>query len=164
MMLWIFAALFYVFKGVFFFFWDGFKTLGRLFWRRRPRKAYGDEICLITGAAQGLGRQLALELARRHAVVVLLDIQEGKLKEVADEVKEIGSKVYWYVCDCSNRESVCKVAARVKRTVGDVSILINNAGIVSGRTILESSEEEIEQIFRVNTLAHYWVSIVIFSN
>lgn len=151
------VAVFYVFRGVFFFFWDGLKALVTPFRRWRYKKRFEDEICLITGAAQGLGRQLALELAHRHAVLVLLDIQKEKLKEVADETKEITSEVYWYVCDCSSREDVKKVATCVKKTVGDVSILINNAGILYGGSVMETKEEDIERTFKVNTLAHFWV-------
>lgn len=152
-----FAAVFYLLKGIFYFFWDGLKALTSPLRKRRSKKLYGDEICLITGAAQGLGRLLALELAERHAVLVILDIQEEKLKQVAEEIKEIGSKVYWYVCDCSDRDSINNVATKVKRVVGDVSVLINNAGVVCPKTILESSEEEIERTFKINTLSHFWV-------
>lgn len=157
-MCWLFTAVIYVFKAAFFFVWDGLKALFSPLRRRRPRhKDYGDEICLVTGAAQGLGKLLALEFAKRYAVLVIWDIQEEKLREVADEIKEIGSKVYPYVCDCSSREDIYKVAARVKKEVGSVSVLVNNAGILSGQTIMESGDEAIEQTFKVNTLAHFWV-------
>lgn len=151
------AGVVYAFKALFFLLWDGLKALVSPFKRKRPQKYYGDEICLVTGAAQGLGRLLALELAERHAVLVILDIQEEALRKVAEEIREIGSRVYWYMCDCSSREDVYKVAAQVKKTVGDVSVLINNAGIVSGKSVAELSEEEVEHTFKVNTLAHFWV-------
>lgn len=119
---------------------------------------YGDEICLITGAAQGLGKQLALEFAERNAVLVLWDIQEEKLKAVANDIKDMGNEVYHYVCDCSKREDIYRVAALVKKEVGSVSILVNNAGILNVRALLDADDEEIEETFKVNTLAHFWVS------
>ena len=119
----------------------------------------GDEICLVTGAAQGLGKQMAIEFARRKAVVVMWDIQEEKLKAVASEIKEeFGSKVYAYVCDLSSREEIYKVAARVKKEVGSVSVLVNNAGVMKVHTIIDAKDEDIEQTFQVNSLAHFWVS------
>lgn len=61
-------------------------------------------------------------------------------------------------CDVSNREEVFKVAARVKADVGDVTILLNNAGIMPSRPFLETTTEEIRKIFDINVLAHFWVS------
>lgn len=121
---------------------------------------YGEEICLVTGAAQGLGRVLALELAKRHAVLVIWDVKEDKLQEVADEIKEMGRKVYPYVCDCSNRNEIYEAAKKVKKEVGPVSVLINNAGVnLSAQTILETNDEDIECTFKVNLYAHIWVRL-----
>ena len=157
-MCWICVSAVYVLKGLFFFLWDGLKAVVSPFRRRRPKRDYGEEICLVTGAAQGLGRILALELAKRYAVLVIWDVQKEKLKEVADEIKEIGGTVYPYVCDCSNRNDIYEVAEKVKKEVGPVSVLVNNAGInLSVQTILESDDEDIEQTFKVNTFAHFWV-------
>ena len=156
-MCWVCVSAWYVLKALLFFLWDGLRALASLFRRRKPKGSYGEEICLVTGAAQGLGRHLALELAKRHAVLVIWDIQKEKLREVADEIKEIGSKVYPYVCDCSSRDEIYEVAKKVKKEVGPVSVLINNAGITSTQTIMESDDEITEKIFKVNTLAHVWV-------
>lgn len=157
-MCWLCSALYHLLWSLIFLFWDSFKAVLSLCRRRGSKIDYGDEICLITGAAQGLGKQLALDFAQRNAVVVLWDIQEDKLEAVANEIKEMGATVYTYVCDCSSREDVYKVAAQVKEEVGNVSILVNNAGIVNVRTIMDADDEEIVQTFRVNTLAHFWVS------
>ena len=148
----------HIIKLLFSLVWDGLKALLSPFKRPKRSKDFGEDICLITGAAQGLGKALALELAKRDAVLVLWDIKEEKLREVADEIQNLGSKVYWYVCDCSNREEVYEVAEKVKAEVGDVSVLINNAGFVAGRTLMESNDEDIERTFKINTLCHIWVS------
>lgn len=116
------------------------------------------DVCLVTGAAQGLGRQLALKFAECGATMVLWDINEEKVFSVAEEVRALGNEAFAYVCDCSNREEVYRVAERVRREVGDVAILVNNAGVVSGKRLLENSDANIEKTFQVNTLAHYWVS------
>lgn len=159
-MLWVFAVIVYVLKGLFFFFYDGLKALVSPLRRQGVERDFGDEICLVTGAAQGLGRLLALELAKRYAVLVIWDIQEEKLKEVADEIRDLGSKVYPYVCDCSSRSDVYSVASRVKEEVGAVSVLVNNAGIMSGRAIMDSNDEVTERTFQVNALAHFWVTTI----
>ena len=63
--------------------------------------------------------------------------------------------------DCSNREQVYKTARRVQEEVGVVSVLVNNAGIVSGQRLLETEDERIEKTFAVNTLAHFWVCVCV---
>lgn len=68
-----------------------------------------------------------------------------------------GGKAFGYTCDLTNRDEVYKTADLVKRTVGNVYILINNAGIVFGKTLLDLPDSEIDTTFQVNILAHYWV-------
>ena len=63
-------------------------------------------------------------------------------------------------CDCSSREDVYRVAAKVQREVGDVDILVNNAGILNGKKLMNLKDVEIERTMRINTLAHFWVSLV----
>lgn len=58
----------------------------------------------------------------------------------------------------SNNENVQEVARKVEREVGDVSIIVNNAGIMPTRIIEDYSVEEIERIFKINVFAHFWVS------
>ncbi|XP_029779328.1 epidermal retinol dehydrogenase 2 isoform X1 [Suricata suricatta] len=123
----------------------------------RPRKSVAGEIVLITGAASGMGRLLALSFARLGAVVVLWDINKEGNEETCRMAREAGAvRVYAYTCDCSRREEVYRVAEQVKKEVGDVSILINNAGIVTGHGFLDCPEELIEKSLDVNFKAHLW--------
>ena len=66
--------------------------------------------------------------------------------------------IAFYRCDITNREEVFKVAEKVKKEVGDVTILINNAGIGIVKTLLNFSNDEITRTINVNFTAHYWVS------
>ncbi|XP_072898154.1 epidermal retinol dehydrogenase 2 [Hemitrygon akajei] len=121
------------------------------------KKNVSGEIVLITGAGNGIGRLVALEFARLQTVLVLWDIDEEGNQETARLARERGaSRVHTYSCDCSKRISVYEVAAKVKREVGDVSILINNAGIVTGKKFLDSSDDLLEKTMAVNILAHFW--------
>jgi all-trans-retinol dehydrogenase (NAD+) len=114
---------------------------------------------LVTGAASGLGRLLALEMAREGAELVLWDIVKERLDAVAAEVASAGSRpVHAYLCDVGDREHVQAVAARVLAEAGPVDILVNNAGIVSGQTFLELPDPKIEATFRINTLALFWTT------
>ncbi|XP_062044462.1 epidermal retinol dehydrogenase 2 [Lepus europaeus] len=123
----------------------------------RPRKNVAGEIVLITGAGSGLGRLLALQFARLGSVLVLWDVNKEGNEETCQMALNAGAtKVHAYTCDCSQREEVYRVADQVKKEVGDVSILINNAGIVTGKTFLECPDEHMEKSFDVNFKAHLW--------
>jgi len=114
---------------------------------------------LVTGGASGMGRLMAMKLARRGARVVIYDLDEAAIEEAVREAGAYnGGRAYGYVCDVSDREMVYEVADRVRREVGDVEILINNAGVVTGKTLMEAPDEQIERVFKVNALALYWVT------
>jgi len=102
-----------------------------------------------------------MKFAECGATLVLWDINEEGVHAVADEIREMGNEVFPYVCDCSKKEEVYRVAAQVKEEVGDVAILVNNAGVVSGRRFVENDDASVERTFGVNTLAHFWVKLII---
>jgi all-trans-retinol dehydrogenase (NAD+) len=108
---------------------------------------------LITGAASGLGRRLALESAGRQAALVLWDRSREELERVVSEVRGLGATVEGTVLDVSRREEVYEAAGRAGQPV---DVLINNAGVVSGNRLLENPDELIERTFAVNTLPLFW--------
>lgn len=69
-----------------------------------------------------------------------------------------------YRCDVSDENEVFKMAEKVKREVGDVTILVNNAGIAPVRTFQNYNIKEISQVINVNLMAHYWASIIFEKN
>ena len=77
---------------------------------------FSSDVCLVTGAGQGLGRLLALKYAECGATMVLWDINEEAVGRVADEIREMGSEVFPYVCDVSKRTEVYRVAEQVRST------------------------------------------------
>lgn len=123
----------------------------------KPRKNVAGEIVLITGAGSGLGRLLALQFAHLGSVLVLWDVNKKTNEETLQAAREAGAaRVHAYTCDCSLKEEVYRVADQVKQEVGDVSILINNAGIVTGKKFLDCPDELMEKSFDVNFKAHLW--------
>jgi all-trans-retinol dehydrogenase (NAD+) len=114
---------------------------------------------VITGGASGLGRRMAMEFAKQGAELILWDLDAVRLTRVVDEIAQIGGRKAWgYECDVSDRRAVAAVAALVEQEVGPVDVVVNNAGIVSGRPFLELSDEAIERTFGVNTMALFWVT------
>jgi len=111
---------------------------------------------LVTGAASGIGRLMALDVAHRGATVVAWDIHREPLDDLAQEISNLGDRAYAFTCDVGDRAAVLETAQRVQRDVGAVDVLVNNAGVVSGRPLLELTDDDIERTFRVNVLAHFW--------
>jgi all-trans-retinol dehydrogenase (NAD+) len=113
---------------------------------------------LVTGGASGIGRLMALELARAGARVTLWDISD-RLQDTVTELNARGNqKARGFVCDVARRERVYAVAEETRAAAGPVDILVNNAGVVSGRALMEIPDEKIEQTFAVNTLSLFWVT------
>lgn len=88
----------------------------------------GGRLAVVTGAANGIGRASALHLARNGADLVLIDIQEAALAEVADGVRGFGRKAHPMTVDCLQRPAIQEAFARIDRDLGPVEILLNNVG------------------------------------
>ena len=113
-----------------------------------------DSTILVTGAGRGLGRRLALEMARLGGNLVLWDLDEAAMGWVQEEIAAAGGPAARrYVCDVADREAVYAAAAEVREEVGPVHVLVNNAGVVSGRPFLELDDEQIRQTVAVNTMS-----------
>ncbi|KAF9434836.1 hypothetical protein BGZ76_007346 [Entomortierella beljakovae] len=103
--------------------------------RRDGKVDWEDEIVLITGGASGIGCLLAESLAIRHITVVVLDVLPLKTALDIDS----------YICDVSNPEDIARVAKEIREDVGEPTILVNNAGIVIGKSILDTSIQDIKK-------------------
>ena len=120
---------------------------------------FADKNVLITGSASGIGRLMAQKIAARGANVILWDLNLNGLEELSDQLQQWGYRAAAYhQCDLSDREEIADTARRVLAEQGTVDILINNAGIVSGKPLLELTDEAIERTFEVNTLSLFWTT------
>jgi 3-oxoacyl-[acyl-carrier protein] reductase len=88
-----------------------------------------NHIAVVTGAASGIGRAIASGYAREGAQVALLDMNGKAAEEAAQEIRDAGGQAESFVLDVTKREDCIAVAKRVAEQVGQVSILVNNAGI-----------------------------------
>ena len=109
-------------------------------------------VAVVTGGGSGIGRGLALELAREGAAVAILDIIEENAAKVADEVRAAGGKALALHCDVSDRASVREAKARVTVELGPVSLLFANAGATSFELMADITEDEVDWILQANLL------------
>ncbi|XP_033724838.1 short-chain dehydrogenase/reductase 3-like [Pecten maximus] len=120
-------------------------------------KDISNDVVLITGGSRGIGRQLALELTKyKPEHIVLWGRNLAHLESTAADVRSLGIECSCMSCDVGVREQIYAKAQEIKDTIGPVSILVNNAGMVTGRKIVDSIDEELDATFAVNSLAHIW--------
>jgi 3-oxoacyl-[acyl-carrier protein] reductase len=112
-----------------------------------------NHIAVVTGSGSGIGRAIALGYAREGARVVLLDMNEKSAAEAAQEIRDAGGKAESFALDVTRREHCVTVARQIADTVGQVSILVNNAGIARRNGMLGATEAVIkdwEDIIAIN--------------
>jgi len=108
-------------------------------------------VALVTGAGKGIGKAIALAFAREQSHVVINDIcPNQELKDVVSEISAYGVKGLPIQADVSQFEQVKDMIGHVERTFQRLDILVNNAGIIRRGTIETVTEEEWDQVIRVN--------------
>ncbi|WP_026566431.1 3-oxoacyl-[acyl-carrier-protein] reductase [Bacillus sp. UNC41MFS5] len=106
---------------------------------------------LVTGASRGIGREIALELARQGAnVAVNFSGSEAKANEVVDEIKALGREAFAVKCNVSNSEEVAEMVKGTIDNFGKLDILVNNAGITKDNLLMRMKEEEWDDVININ--------------
>ncbi|MDR0366028.1 MAG: SDR family NAD(P)-dependent oxidoreductase, partial [Bifidobacteriaceae bacterium] len=109
---------------------------------------------VITGAGSGIGRRMAIGAARKGATVMVWDRDAQRAQAVAAEITAFGGEARAQQVDVVDREAVHDAAERA----GGADILINNAGVVSGRYLLDETPEAIDRTLAVNLKSLFWVT------
>ncbi len=114
----------------------------------------GGSTVLITGGGSGIGRRMAIGAARRGANVLVWDLSAERGSAVRDEIRAHRLPCESHVVDVTDKAAVRAAA----EATGPVDVLVNNAGVVAGKPLLETSDAAIERTMAVNVLALYWVT------
>jgi 3-oxoacyl-[acyl-carrier protein] reductase len=117
--------------------------------RRRDLELEG-KVALVTGAAQGIGRVVALLLAQKGADIAVSDINLEKAKETAKEIEAIGRRTMVIQVDVAILNDVERMVETILERFGQIDILVNNAGIARDKLILRMTEEEWDAVLNVN--------------
>jgi 3-oxoacyl-[acyl-carrier protein] reductase len=108
------------------------------------------QVALVTGASQGLGKAMAMELAANGATVVCIARNAEKLAETVKSITDAGGKAEAVSCDVQDRESVDKVVDDVAEKYDRLDILVNNAGITRDTLLPRMSDEEWDDVITTN--------------
>jgi 3-oxoacyl-[acyl-carrier protein] reductase len=116
------------------------------------------EVILITGASQGLGRQFARVLTAHGAAVSLAARQTGKLEELEQEIKAKGGRAAAVKMDVTSTASIAKAIDATEAVLGPVTVLINNAGIAVEKLAVEQSEADWDAVIGANLKGAYFAA------
>ena len=111
---------------------------------------FQNKTAVVTGAASGIGLELARVFAEQGMNVVLADIEQAKLSEAVDAVTSLGAAALGVLTDVGSGESVAALCQASVDRFGSVQVLCNNAGVYTGGLLWEQTEDDYEWLIRVN--------------
>lgn len=110
-----------------------------------------DKIAVVTGASRGIGREIAVTLAAKGAVVIVnYNGSAAKAEEVVKEIEEAGGRAEAVQCNVSEYDKAAELMSYVVKKYGRVDILVNNAGITRDNLLMKMSEEDFDAVIATN--------------
>jgi meso-butanediol dehydrogenase / (S,S)-butanediol dehydrogenase / diacetyl reductase len=109
-----------------------------------------DRTAIVTGGGTGMGRAIAMAFGREGARVALLGRRREPLESVAKEITEQGGEAKAFVCDVTEKEAIRQAIEETEKALGPVTVLVNNAGIVSVSNVESVSEEDWDRVLDTN--------------
>ncbi len=127
----------------------GSPTLGPMF-------SLSGKTAVVTGAGSGIGRAIALRFAKQGAHVEIIEVSEENAKAVCAEIDAAGGSAGWAVCDVGDQRAVKETMdVFAARSGGKLDILVNNAGIAHIGTVLTTTEDDLDRLYRINVKGVY---------
>ena len=119
---------------------------------------YTDKVALVSGAGRGIGREIALELAKAGCTVICVSRNESSCGSVAEEIRACGGKAESFAFDVSDSGQVKEKCAQILKKYGAVDILVNNAGITRDNLLMRMSDEEWNAVISTNLSSCFYLS------
>lgn len=119
---------------------------------------FRNRVALVVGGAQGIGKAIAVRLAKEGATVVISDLDRGMMKDTTVEIVKSGGKSHALVCDVRKRRQVEQMVARVVRRFARIDVLMYVAGVGRGVPFVETSEKEWDRTLDVNLKGAFLVA------
>lgn len=116
-----------------------------------------NDIVLITGGGMGIGREMAKKFVQHGCKkLIIWDINVNAMDETKKIIEVLGCQVWTFKVDVTNYQQVLDTAQIVRSTVGTVTYLVNNAGIVAGKPVLDLTPKQVSNVMNVNTVSHFY--------
>jgi len=116
------------------------------------------QVAIVTGGGRGIGRAIALELARLGADVAVAELDRGNADKTAAAVKDLGRRAIVTVTDVTRRADLAAMVERTKAELGRIDVLVNNAGIYRAAANLDVTEEHWDAIMTINAKAVFFAT------
>ena len=124
---------------------------------------YSGKVIIVTGASSGIGRQIALDFARRGARLVISARRAERLKQVTRECEALGAEVEAMVGDLAERAFAESMVARALERFGRLDVLVNNAGVPKHKQFYDVTPEDVDYTMRVNFMAPAYLPLAAIS-
>lgn len=123
-------------------------------------KKIQNKLALVTGGGNGIGKALAIKLAEKGCNIAIVDIDIMAAEKTALYINETYKvKAKAFMVNVADAIQVLKLKTVLESSMGFVDILVNNAGVLSlNLSLREKSPEHVEEIIKINLMAHFWVS------
>jgi 3-oxoacyl-[acyl-carrier protein] reductase len=116
------------------------------------------QTAIVTGASAGLGRAIAIALAKQGANLMLTARRSEKLRSLRSDIEALGTNAIWFAGDAGDEESAKRATELAIERFGRIDILINNAGSGSYKDLIETSAEDFDQLMRANVRSGFLFS------
>ncbi len=117
-----------------------------------------NKVCIVTGAAQGIGLATALKFAREGARIAIWDVRQEGIDEAVRQCREADGEAEGYVVDVTQRAMVDAATTQVKERFGRIDVLVNNAGITQDARLQKMTLEQFDRVIDVNLRGVFHVS------
>ena len=122
------------------------------------------KVALVTGAASGIGRAIALRLAQEEAIVSVVDVALEGAKAVVKEIEDLEGRALAIRCDVSREEQVDRAVKETKEKLGNVGILVNNAGIAGAAFLADMTTQEWLRMFEIHCNGTFFFSRAVINS
>jgi len=114
------------------------------------------KVALVTGSGQGIGKAIALRLAKDGFAVAVADYNSQTARQVADEIVSAGGKAMAITVDVSKRDQVIAAVEQARKELGGFDVIVNNAGIAPTTPIEEITAEMVDKVYDINVKGVIW--------
>lgn len=115
-----------------------------------------DAVLVITGGGQGIGRSMAIDLAKRGAKIALIDLLEDKLAETLKLVADAGGEAKSYVANVADEKAVEEAFSKIEADFGTINALVNNAGIIRDGLMIKAKDGKVVKRMSIEN----WQSVI----